>query len=270
MSSKNKTNKFFKQKFDLIISIGEDCACSSWLRRYHLQNYTYPFDWLTKASFETRINLLCNNFKDFCLKEHLIPLEKPKNGIVDIECDYYKDTRNDFFFYHDFKKNQPFDVEYTKVFNKYNRRIARMYKLINEKKSILFVWWSRDKHISLNILERAYNGLVKKFETKQIYMLIIEPSSQAQDFYYENEHILVTQFDNISYDKNIPSDETMGNIENNSAVFSKIRIKMTGKDYIKCVIYLFVKLFIELIPIKSIRNKLRFVWKFRFYDRARL
>ena len=270
MSGKNKTNNFFKQKFDLIISIGEDCACSSWLRRYHLQNYTYPFDWLTKASFETRINLLCNDFKDFCLKENIIPLEKPKQGLVDNKCDYYKDIKNDFFFYHDFESNQTFDIEYTKVFNKYQRRITRLYKLINNKKSILFVWWSRDKHISKIILEKAYNELVKKFETKQIYLLIIEPNVRVQDFYYENGHILVKQFDNISYDKNKPSDEVMGNIENNSAVFSKIKIKMTCKDYIKYVIYLFVKLFIELIPIKSFRDKLRFLWKFRFYYRARL
>lgn len=42
----------FNQKFDLIFSIGEDCACSSYLRRYNLQDYSYPFDWLTKATFK--------------------------------------------------------------------------------------------------------------------------------------------------------------------------------------------------------------------------
>lgn len=35
----------FNKKFDLVISLGEDCACTSYLRRYNLQDYSYSFDW---------------------------------------------------------------------------------------------------------------------------------------------------------------------------------------------------------------------------------
>lgn len=55
----------FNKKFDLIVSLGEDCACTSYLRRFNLQKYSYPFDWLSNASFQTRIDLVCNDFKDF-------------------------------------------------------------------------------------------------------------------------------------------------------------------------------------------------------------
>lgn len=51
----------FNTKFDLVISLGEDCACSSYLRRFNLQRCSFPFDWLTYAPFKNRIDLLCNN-----------------------------------------------------------------------------------------------------------------------------------------------------------------------------------------------------------------
>ena len=73
----------FNQKFDLIFSIGEDCACSSYLRRYNLQDYSYPFDWLTKATFKTRLDLLLNDFQGFLEKENLIVKEAYVNeGVV--------------------------------------------------------------------------------------------------------------------------------------------------------------------------------------------
>ena len=52
-------------KYNLFVSLGEDCACTSYLRDCKLQFASFPFDWLTHASFEKRIELVCNNFKDF-------------------------------------------------------------------------------------------------------------------------------------------------------------------------------------------------------------
>ena len=85
-----KKTIFNNKKFDLICSIGEDCACSMYLNKFKLRNASYPFDWLTKSNFDTRINLILNNFKDFCNKEDFQKLEKPKNTIVDLKYDYYE------------------------------------------------------------------------------------------------------------------------------------------------------------------------------------
>ena len=67
---------FFNNKFDVVFSIGEDCACTSYLRRCNLQNFSYPFDWLTEAPFENRINLICDHFDNFLNIEDLSPLIK--------------------------------------------------------------------------------------------------------------------------------------------------------------------------------------------------
>ena len=105
----------FDTKFDLVLSIGEDCACSGYLRRCKLQDFSYPFDWLTKALFTTRLDLILNDFLDFFNKEDLYPLEKPTSGDVDKNCDYYADKRYDFYFYHDFRTGEPFEKEYMKI-----------------------------------------------------------------------------------------------------------------------------------------------------------
>lgn len=78
------------KKFDLIFSLGEDCACSSYLRRFNLQEYSYPFDWLTKADFSVRVDLLLNDFEGFLEKENLIKLDKNTfKGDKDEKNDYY-------------------------------------------------------------------------------------------------------------------------------------------------------------------------------------
>ncbi|MBP5296759.1 MAG: hypothetical protein J6Y94_05455, partial [Bacteriovoracaceae bacterium] len=146
----------FKTKFDLVVSLGEDCACSSYLRRCKLQNFSYPFDWLMSAPCKSRLDLILNNFADFFNKEDLSPLEKPKTGIVDEKCDYYADKRYGFHFLHDFRIGEPFDSEYLRVKARFERRIKRMYEQIAAAKNILFVWWSRDKRQELDFLRDYY------------------------------------------------------------------------------------------------------------------
>ena len=149
----------FDKKFDLVVSLGEDCACTSYLRRFNLQDFSFPFDWLTKASFETRINLLIDNFDNFLNKENLVLMQKPENTKVDNKHDYYKDTALDFYFYHDFKSNTDFEKEFTEVKNKYSRRIERLYNAIQNSERILFVWWSRDKHQNEKVVVDLYKKL---------------------------------------------------------------------------------------------------------------
>lgn len=131
----------FDREFDLIFSIGEDCAYSSYLRRFNLQEYSYPFDWLTKADFTTRIELLLNNFSGFLQKENLSQIDKSTYKVVDEFNDYYKCAKTDFYFYHDFSNTLPFSKSYPLVKAKYQRRIERLYKQIAHSKDILMVWW---------------------------------------------------------------------------------------------------------------------------------
>ena len=166
----------FDKKFDLIFSLGEDCACTSYLRRFHLQDYSYPFDWLTKADFFTRIDLLINDFKGFLEKESTF------KGNVDELNDYYWDTKTDFYFYHDFDTKMPFDESFALVKARYQRRIARLYQQIQSAQNILIVWWSRDKHQDIDKVKESYARLSQKFADKNISMLLIESGKDSQQY----------------------------------------------------------------------------------------
>lgn len=258
----------FNKKFDLVISLGEDCACSSYLRRCKLQDYSYPFDWLTNASFETRCELILNNFTDFLVKENLCKIEKPTSGIIDNNCDYYADKKNSFYFYHDFKTNQPFDSEYGKVKEKFSRRIERLYAQISNAENILFVWWSRDKHQSLENIEKYYKNFVRKFPSKSIYLLIIEYNEVEEDKSLEDNHIIILRYDNISYKQNKHWNEVLGNLTNNLNVFSKIKMNRSIKWHLKFLCYKLLKLLINIVPIKEKRTQLRSELNIKFYKEA--
>ena len=174
----------FDKKFDLIFSLGKDCACTSYLRRFHLQDYSYPFDWLTKADFFTRVDLLINDFKGFLEKENLTQLDKSTfKGSVDELNDYYWDTKTDFYFYHDFDAKIPFDESFAIVKAKYQRRIERLYRQIQSAQDILIVWWSRDKHQDIDKVKASCTRLSQKFAGKNISMLLIESGKESQQFY---------------------------------------------------------------------------------------
>ncbi len=174
----------FDEKFDLIFSLGEDCACTSYLRRFNLQENSYPFDWLTKADFFTRVELLANDFRGFLEKENLVWLDKSAwKGSVDEHNDYYWDKGTDFYFYHDFAAQTPFDEAFAVVRQRYDRRIERLYERIRGAKKVLLVWWSRDKHQDFEAVKQAYERLCEKFSHAKIYMLLIEFGEQSQQIY---------------------------------------------------------------------------------------
>ena len=116
----------FTNKFDLVVSMGEDCACAMYLRKSSLRDASYPFDWLCHATFERRIECLKNHFDGFLEKENMRRLDKPTTGLRDLENDSYEDVNTGFYFYHDFKENVPFDIVFSGVKNKYERRIERL------------------------------------------------------------------------------------------------------------------------------------------------
>ena len=258
----------FDTKFDLIVSIGEDCACSSYLRRCKLQDFSYPFDWLTKAPFENRLNLILNNFSDFMQKENLYPLEKPKTGNVDKKCDYWEDKKYDFYFYHDFPIGEPFETAYYKVKEKFDRRINRLYEQISTSQNILFVWWSRDKRQDINIIKNYYLKLSQKFASKSVYLLLVEYGEKEENIFLENNHVLISRYDNISYKHNKNWNETTGNEKNNLKLFSQIKMNRSFTWHIKHLLFCLINLFISLVPIKHLRRNLRHKLKYKFYKEA--
>ena len=58
-------------KYDIIYSIGSNCACALYLNQNDLRLTSGPFDWITGVDFNTKINFILEEFKGFCDKNNL-------------------------------------------------------------------------------------------------------------------------------------------------------------------------------------------------------
>lgn len=255
---------FFKNKFDLIMSIGADCACTSYLRRLNLQIHSYPLDWLTNAPFKNRVNLLCCNFDNFLNLNDLEQMPKPTGFPSDINHDYYKNNKNLLYFWHDFQTGVPLEKSYYAVNEKYQRRIKRLYFEIEKSNKILFIYLAK-QNINFQDFIEGYQKLKEKFKNKDIYLLVIENSDKFEYQTFENNHILKIKQDIISDDKKHHYDITMGNKTNCLKIFKQIKLNLPIKLKIKRIIYSILMFLINLIFIKKIRRNLKDKLKITFY-----
>lgn len=245
-----------KIKYDLFISLGEDCACTSYLRKNNLQFVSLPFDWLTCAPFETRIDSIMNNFENFLNIDDLYLMDiqnTPGNNFAP-----YANKRNSFIYYHDFDINQTLEQSYPFVKNKYDRRIKRLYKLIDKSKNILFIWFSRDKVLSDDTLKNALSRLNNKFLNKNINIAVLENNFNHNSSDIEKKHIndnIIKYIYNIeSDDKSTPLAACMGNTELSTLIFRKYHIKNLWFYKLQKIIYHYL---IDLIPFKKLRKAIR-------------
>ena len=257
------SDKIFKTKFDLIVSIGEDCACSSYLRKFNLQSASYPFDWLFSAPLENRLELLLSNFEGFLDKKYLVYLEKKPDCVNDCRNEYYKNIKNEIVFLHDFPINMSFDEGHKFVFEKYQRRIKRLYEKIEKSKKVLFVWLGKTQSIENDEIIEYQRKLTEKFKNENIYLLILEniPNYKEQDFKEEkiSEKILKIKYDTKITKVPHTSDEYLGNIELNEEIFSKLKFNMPKSYKIKKLFYnLIIKQLIAIFAWnKEYRRKIR-------------
>lgn len=247
-----KEKNFFDTKYDLVISLGTDCACASYLKMHNLRFNSFPFDWLTLAPFKNRISLIENNFENFLLEKDMKFLFFGKDQPINKENDGYHNVITKFNFYHDFPANVPLKESLPTVQEKYKRRIKRFYKKINNNKRILFIYFCRDEKLENNEILDAFKKLNAKFKKQEISLLVIENKYDQRDFEYLelSKNIYKVTYDSLSFDNN----ETLGNIELNNKIFSKIKLKGLWKYNFLSKISKFITIF---ILNKELRKKYR-------------
>ncbi len=167
-----KHSMLFNTKFDFVFSLGENCAAAHYLQRLKLREMSCPFDWLCNASIQTRSTLLIDRFDGFLTRENMVLMEKPLGG--DPLNDYYHDKKTGFYFFHDFSKGLAFDEAYLKVKEKYDRRIARLYKKLSVSSKVLLVWVNGEYNVDKSEFVDVINRLKKGFPSIEFHLLVIE------------------------------------------------------------------------------------------------
>ncbi len=133
-------NSADNRSFDVVYSIGLNCACARDLGRMGLRTQSGPFDWNWQVGFYERFDMMVSRFDSFIEKEDLY-LFQDKNPESGARCDSYKNRRTGFLHSHDFPAGIPLDESYPEVREKYQRRINRMLSFLdNPDKRVLLVW----------------------------------------------------------------------------------------------------------------------------------
>lgn len=160
-------------KYDIAYSLGADCAAALYMKRNFLRLCSGPFDWLCGADFNTRIDMILNGFENFMEQKDFQLIPKPTHIATDTRCDYYKNIKTGFYFYHDFPAGQPLKTSFAPIKEKYERRIKRFYSNLTQKQNILCIFHSHKPLQNKSAIVQKCLDVQASFK-KQIHFLIIE------------------------------------------------------------------------------------------------
>ncbi len=112
-------------RYDLIFGMGEACSCSQALRAAGLQFASFPWDWIAFPSMPERAKIMCDGFKGWLEMADLEYVATTGGGKVQ-----YRNVKNGIIFNHDFTADVPLSESFPVVKARYDRRIARLDRLI--------------------------------------------------------------------------------------------------------------------------------------------
>lgn len=245
--------------YDVVFSLGADCACATYMKRHGLRSCAGPFDWLTHATLETRVQLVVNDFEDFLDISDLRRL--PENGSItsDNGCDCYENTKNGLYFFHDFKTGIDFKRAYHDVRAKYARRISRFYKTIADSNRVLLIWFAHN-HSNFDGIESFHRALEEKF-SKRIDFVCIENDSGSVDGEVEcialNERLKYYRLRTVAFDAaGMPT--TLGRTESCDPVFAQFALRRPVMERVKGALLRAVQnLLCSFVPVRKYRRKIR-------------
>lgn len=240
-----------KNTYNLIFSIGEACSCTEMLRLNGLQINSYPFDWLFGSDYIGRCKILASYFERFIKKTDLEFSYEERS----IKCNAYHNLYNDITFNHDFDKNVEFNIMYTEVKSKYERRIARLLKLIKKSKRILVVYIEIPStvhtHVSDDEILKGYEIIKNSFPSSDIDLLYVKNTDTKTIIKRLNNHVTLACCD--YKDKTSELDYCVD--------FSKLNNIMCNYKLKPALSYRlrrrFLRLFISLILSKKKRRELK-------------
>lgn len=250
-----------KKIFDIIYSIGDSCAVALYLKQFCTRATSGPFDWIGNGTFKERTNTICNHFDGFLDYDSMAEITSGKYYISNGKHTHERFIcqQSGYAFIHDFELNQPLEVSFPSVKEKYSRRINRMLQALKTKKCLL-VWFSMEHQTSdEEILEQSQK--LNNLFGQCIHLLVIEHDEQIPigDIQYKqlNGHIERYTLYAKEYDKQ-GNLKTKGNKELLNSIFSQYDLPNSAALRRKKAIKVFiVRLSTSLLPIKSLRKKLR-------------
>ena len=158
--------------YDLVCSLGGNCAVAHNLKWKGLRFYAYPFDW----TYFTEINSIYkliesfkNNFDDILLQENLRQISQNLDHLGYIQ---YEDVKTNIVWPNHFKKEITDSREYLKIKQTIDKRCKRLLSHINNADKILFLF-SLSYEVDIKPFIDFLSALKKLWPNKNIDLKII-------------------------------------------------------------------------------------------------
>lgn len=246
------------KKYDIIYSIGRDCACALYLQQNGLRLTSGPFDWLTNADYKARFDLMLSDFNGFLDKKYLKLMPKPTQFPADKNNDYYENTKTGLYFWHDFPADKSFESAYPEVKQKYDRRIQRFYENIKNKNRILLIWFSHVHNTADETVLDLCNKFCKKFNKNIDFLLIEHKENVYKPECYKLSDNIIRYFLHTQKNEADGTPTTLGNEELILPIFKQYKLIVpwylrTSHFFIK----FFIKFICIFIPLKKWRKILK-------------
>ncbi len=180
-------------KYDLIFSLGGSCASTLQIKKFRqLQNLSLPFDWLFHISPETLptlAELFKTNFAQWLRRENLILLQDGERGGSEL-IHQYRCAYTGFRFIHDFETSADDDQEYAQVKAKYDRRIQRLYDIMDKSRRVLAVIDVR-YNLQVTDLKQLKMAVERAFPNTSFTVVGLRFSAEQPSSFYQNEIALL-------------------------------------------------------------------------------
>jgi len=235
-----------KETYDLVVSLGGNCAAAHNLRYKNLRTAAYPFDW-TYFNSDEAVYKLVDGFKDsfnnYALKENFkeLPINPEHPDRIQYEDTYGKIVWANYFRY---CENN--DEDYAAVKEKLDRRFKRLIDEINKSNKILFIF-STSFQIKPDAFCYLSSCLNEIYPDKDIHIRILSFNCE-KDCIYENQNVKLYCYQRkISFQDFSTTDKEWDFLDS---------IKLSGK-FLYNLKRLGIKLLINCVPLKVLRSKLR-------------
>lgn len=245
------------KKYDVIYSLGINCACAEYLRKNNLRHKSGPLDWLISSDNYAPFKTILDEFKIFLDFSNLSQQETTENQ-VNINLLH---TKNKYILMHDFFKGETFENQIPTVKQKYLRRITRLLNDLKSSKNILLVWYGEngvvlDKNILLPYLQQ----IKEKYKANIDFLFLFYNGKQSIE-----KEIITPEITFYNLPKRISSrkeGELLWDTEIITPIISSLQLKNNRKSLyfaLRAVFYRILSVFIfnRVKRHKFVEDKLR-------------
>ncbi len=185
-----------KREYDLIFSLGGNCAAAHNILYRGLRKCALPFDWtymVDEKPLHKFIDGLKNGFVDFLQYDNLQELSEEENkNVTHNDTFHYLDTNTGYRFVNHFHRDIRTTDEYEKVKTIFDRRTKRLLDMINEAESVLLVL-NTAFYINNDVIFDFYGKIKEIYPNKRIDFVVLNFGCNKEEF-TERESIRVFRY----------------------------------------------------------------------------